>query len=108
MVSKLEALGNNLLIWTKGHIVPGLDPNEWRKDDFGNLIRYQDYGNRSSAYGWEIDHIVAAARGGHDGISNLRPLRCQTNASLGGLLGAASTTNQLANTGGLLGALAKR
>ena len=76
-----------LAVWIKGHVIPGYDPTVWRRDDFGHAIRFSDYGNRSSTYGWEIDHIVAIALGGSDGLSNLRPLHCTNNATLGGLLG---------------------
>ena len=47
-----------ILVWTKGSIVPGEDPTMWRRDHHGNLIRFDDYGNRDSVYGWEIDHIT--------------------------------------------------
>lgn len=76
-----------LTVWEKGHIVPGLDPAVWRKDDYDNLIRWSDYGDRDSDYGWEIDHQFPSALGGLDVIGNKRPLHCKANAWLGGLLG---------------------
>jgi hypothetical protein len=60
-----------------------------RIDDFGNLIRWQDYGNHTSQYGWEIDHTHPSALGGSDHHSNLRALHCKTNRGLGGMLGNA-------------------
>ena len=66
-------------VWQKGHIVAGYDAGKWRKDDFGNWIRWQDYGNRDSEFGWEIDHIVPVSEGGTDDFSNLRPLWWKTN-----------------------------
>jgi hypothetical protein len=83
-----------LAVWAKGRIVPPslqhtYDPTVWRYDDLGNPIKYDEYGNRSSPYGWEYDHHpVAAALGGTDDISNLRPLHCIANASHGGVLGS--------------------
>ena len=68
-------------VWQKGRLIPNYDPAEWRWDVFGNVIRYADYGNRDSKYGWEIDHIVPVADGGTDHISNLRPLQWSVNAS---------------------------
>ena len=55
----------------------------------GRAIRFSDYGDRNSEFGWEFDHYpIPASLGGSDDIFNLRPLHCTTNASLGGLLGA--------------------
>jgi hypothetical protein len=77
-------------VWNKGRLCPGFDPAIWRYDDYGNPIKFEDYGNRNSAYGWEYDHYpVPRSLGGSDHESNLRPLRCSTNALLGGLLGNA-------------------
>lgn len=73
-------------VWLKGHIIPGYDPAVWRRDDFGNVMRFTDHGNRNSDYGWERDHIIAVAAGGHDGIGNIRPLHWRANAGLGGML----------------------
>jgi hypothetical protein len=70
-----------------GRVAPGYDPAVWRYDDYGHLIRFADYGDRQSAYGWEIDHIHATMLGGSDSLDNLRPLHCRQNASLGGMLG---------------------
>lgn len=78
-----------LAVWNKGTIIPNFDAAIWRWDAFGHVIHYADYGDRNSAYGWEIDHIHAVALGDSDDISNLRPLHCSNNATLGGLLGAA-------------------
>ena len=74
-------------VWAKGSIIPGYDSNIWRRDAFGRAIKFSDYGDRASKYGWEIDHISPSALGGGDDISNLRPLHCANNAGLGGVLG---------------------
>jgi hypothetical protein len=76
-------------VWVKGHVIPGFNQAVWRCDDYGQTLRYSDYGNRDSQFGWEIDHIRPSGLGGGADLSNLRPLHCAVNAGLGGLLGAA-------------------
>jgi len=77
-----------LAVWNKGKPIFQNDPSIWRRDDHGNMIRYSDYGDRNSKYGWEIDHYpLPAALGGSDDLANLRPLHCTANASHGGILG---------------------
>ena len=66
-------------IWKKGEIVSERKPSEWRRDDFGNHIRFDDYGDRDSVFGWEVDHIVPLADGGTNKPSNLRPLQWESN-----------------------------
>ncbi len=68
-------------VWTKGLVVSGYDSNSWRKDRCGAWMGRQQYGNRNSQYGWEIDHITPVSRGGGDELSNLRPLQWQNNAA---------------------------
>lgn len=90
MSSNSEALADILhrwSVWMKGHEIPGYDRNVWRRDDFGNIIRFADYGKRESPYGWEKDHVQPQALLGQSHLGNLRPLHCSKNASLGGSLG---------------------
>ena len=61
-------------VWSKAFVVSISDALTWRKDECGAWIERRTYGNRFSQYGWEIDHIRSASRGGTDDISNLRPL----------------------------------
>ncbi len=75
--------------WRKATPIIGYDPAIWRRDAFGWLIRYSDYGIRNSKFGWEIDHMRPTRLGGGDQLSNLRALHWRNNASLGGLLGGA-------------------
>jgi len=67
-------------VWEKAKIDPNNDSNEWRKDECGAWIARDEYGNRNSQYGWEIDHI---SPGGDDSISNLRPLQWKNNVDKG-------------------------
>ena len=34
---------------------------EFRKDRLGNMVRYADFGNRKSPFGWELDFIEPKA-----------------------------------------------
>ncbi len=80
-------MADKFFVWMHGIEVFGLDKNEWRHDEFGNLIRFSDYGNRQSPYGWEIDHRHPKALGGSSLLSNLRPLHHRANSTMGGILG---------------------
>lgn len=68
------------LVWNKGTKILGLDPNTWRTDSAGRLMKYEHYGkNRSFPYEWEKDHILRESDGGSDELENLRPLHWKTN-----------------------------
>jgi len=58
-------------VWEKAKSVDNNDSTLWRKDECGAWIQRTMYGDRSSGYGWEIDHILPQAS---DDISNLCPL----------------------------------
>lgn len=64
-------------VWEKGEEIPPNDPDEFRKDACGAWMARNQYGDRSSQYGWEIDHIDPD---GGDDLSNLRPLQWRNNA----------------------------
>ncbi|MGJ5633471.1 HNH endonuclease signature motif containing protein [Nostoc sp. CALU 1950] len=68
-------------VWKKAMPVTGLNPDIWRQDQCGALIYKNEYGNRRSLYGWEIDHITPESKGGKDRLSNWRPLQWHNNAS---------------------------
>ena len=64
-------------VWNKGKPIPGRDPDVMRQDQCSTPMKKDDYGNRDSDYGWEIDHINPK---GSDNISNLQPLNWKNNA----------------------------
>jgi hypothetical protein len=71
-----------LKVWNKAKI--SSEENEktgFRKDQCEAWIKFSDYGNRNSNYGWEIDHITPSSKGGGNELSNLRPLHWKNNAS---------------------------
>lgn len=68
--------------WNKAHVIRGQNPNIYRKDDLGNVIRKASYGTMGQ-YGWEIDHKNPKAKGGTDCSRNLRPLHWEENRSKG-------------------------
>ena len=44
--------------WARTSPVAGhLNAWEFRKDCLGNLIRYADFGNRHSPFGWELEYM---------------------------------------------------
>lgn len=65
-----------LAVWESGRIIGGFPPDQWRWDAFGYVIRYAEYGNRASRYGWEIDRFRDAIPSGGDVLAELRPLNC--------------------------------
>jgi len=69
-------------VWEKGHSIRGKNPDTWRRDDERKVIRKASYGTLGE-YGWEIDHINPASRGGTDSTRNLRPLHWKENREKG-------------------------
>lgn len=63
-------------IWEKGSIPSEPHKNEWRKDQCGAWIYRAAYGDRNSAWGWEVHHINT---NGGDELSNLIPLHWENN-----------------------------
>ncbi|MBP3838261.1 MAG: HNH endonuclease [Prevotella sp.] len=71
------------LVWDKASKVEGYDPTSIRKDACGAWILRNQYGNRGSIYGWEVDHVYPQALGGGDDIDNLRAMQWENNESKG-------------------------
>ncbi|WP_157863031.1 HNH endonuclease signature motif containing protein [Desulfofarcimen acetoxidans] len=66
-------------MWNKAAVVPECNQSEFRKDRCGALMRFADYDNVNSIFGWEIDHEKPVARGGTDDLDNLQPLHWRNN-----------------------------
>ena len=63
-------------VWNKGREIPGKDPEVTRQDTCGTPMKKDDYGDRESDYGWEIDHKDPK---GSDNLSNTQPLQWKNN-----------------------------
>lgn len=57
--------------------------NDYRKDVAGAYMKWQDYGNCDSDYGWEIDHIIPVSAGGGDDLDNLQAMHWKNNLAKG-------------------------
>lgn len=66
-------------VWQRGVVVAGYDAAAWRKDACGAWIKRTDFGLTTSAYGWEVDHVLPVALGGGDQLANLQPLQWANN-----------------------------
>lgn len=65
-------------VWEKAKEIRGSDSDVWRKDTYGNKIRFASYGTQGD-YGWEIDHKHPVSKGGSDQDRNLQPLHWEEN-----------------------------
>ena len=80
-------------IWEKAEKIPGKDPAKYRKDPYGNVLRYESYG-KNIDMGWDIDHITPLSRGGSNNIGNLQALQIAMNRGKGNTLKKRSRHNQ--------------
>lgn len=72
-------------VWNTAQELPDCAPEIWRMDKYGMMIKWSDFGNRNSKYGWEIDHVKPVISGGNDSLENLQPLHWKNNAEKGDL-----------------------
>ena len=62
---------------------------EFRKDRLGNMVRWADYGNRKSPFGWELDFIEPKSMNGSTDPDNLQALHWRATAARSTALPAA-------------------
>jgi 5-methylcytosine-specific restriction endonuclease McrA len=65
-------------VWNLAQKVRGQDPDKVRQDPYGNRMNRDSYG-KTTATGWEVDHIIPSARGGSDATRNLQALKASVN-----------------------------
>lgn len=85
---------NNLkdIAWRSAQVVTGSDPDHMRQDACGAWIAYEDFNNRESMFGWEIEHIYPSFRLKRlnvpeklwDNELNIRALHWKNHQSKGG------------------------
>jgi 5-methylcytosine-specific restriction endonuclease McrA len=64
--------------WKEGKTIQGKNPETWRKDKYGNVIRKGSYGTQGD-YGWELDHKKPESKGGKSTDKNIQPLHWKKN-----------------------------
>ncbi len=65
-------------VWDKGKPIRGKDPDQYRKDKYGNKMYKPSYG-KDTKMGWEIDHSKPQSKGGTDHLNNLQPMNTRAN-----------------------------
>jgi hypothetical protein len=71
-------------IWSRAVPIPGCDKAIWRCDDQGRVIRWADYGDRFSRYGWTIARTPRENRLAQTfGMSTGRPVHLNVADQLG-------------------------
>ena len=70
-------------VWGKALPLLNDDPNRVRKDKCGAWIVFDEYGNRNSQFGWEIDHQKPLALDGTYDLANLVPMQWNNNRTKG-------------------------
>jgi hypothetical protein len=55
MVTKIEATEQEILeAWLEAKPIKGKNPEMWREDEDGNMIRFTDY-EKSTKFSWQIN-----------------------------------------------------
>jgi hypothetical protein len=68
--------------WARTSPVSGqMNAWEFRKDCLGNLVRYADFGNRHSPFGWELDYLTARPSTGMTNPDALQALNWKSIAA---------------------------
>ena len=78
-------------LWERAFPVEGYDEDKYRHDACGAWIEREKYGDRTSSFGWEIDHIYPQSvlkeknvpKEEIDDRKNMRALNWQNNDSKG-------------------------
>ena len=66
-------------VWEALTEFPGENPSIFRYDGCGAKLKFADYGNSESDYGWTIDHKYPVSLGGNDHPLNLHALHIKNN-----------------------------
>lgn len=64
--------------WDNAKKIRGENPDVWRKDKHGNVIRYASYGTNGD-YAWEVDHKNPVSKGGTEHLRNIQALHKEEN-----------------------------
>lgn len=64
--------------WENAKTIKNKNPDSWRRDSAGNIIRRGSYGTQGK-FGWEIDHKNPISKGGTDHLRNIQALHWKQN-----------------------------
>ena len=66
-------------VWDKAKVVDTYDKDKYRKDYAGAWIEWSRYGDKTSNFGWTVDHAKPLSLNGADNLSNWVPLQWENN-----------------------------
>lgn len=69
--------------WDNAKKISGKNPDQWRQDYAGAHIWKCKYGDTTSQYGWEVDHLKPLAKNGTYAKDNLMALQWENNRHKG-------------------------